>query len=346
MCIIVIKEKGTKMPSRDTLRTCYANNSDGAGFMYNHKGKVVVTKGFMTWKDFDEALTEVEKGLANTKKVSFVFHFRIATHGGTNPMNCHPFPISHFDYMLQQTYLTTDIGVAHNGIISLTSDSGYYDYKEKKFVKKVAKLSDTQIFIRDYLTDIQELNPEFYLSEAGLNLVGTLIESKMAFLDKNGLISTIGSFNDDTNGVLYSNYTWMETKWTKAYGWGCDDYEYEELKDWADKFSTNTISDMISDEVKLIDKKDTFPTDYKVKIMPITQLAYWTSDEEGTGNLSDDGIYGIDEFSILYQIDKDTKECIQYTTGYVYVFDYDGVDIDFDDSLSEEYTVLEVTPFH
>ena len=40
MCIIAAKPAGTKMPSRDTIRTMWAGNPDGAGVMYAQDGKV------------------------------------------------------------------------------------------------------------------------------------------------------------------------------------------------------------------------------------------------------------------------------------------------------------------
>lgn len=33
MCIIVCKPEGAAMPSTDTLRRCFEENPDGAGFM-------------------------------------------------------------------------------------------------------------------------------------------------------------------------------------------------------------------------------------------------------------------------------------------------------------------------
>ena len=52
MCIIVAKKKEVDLPSIDTLETCFDHNSDGAGLMYVDNGKVVIDKGYMTFKDF------------------------------------------------------------------------------------------------------------------------------------------------------------------------------------------------------------------------------------------------------------------------------------------------------
>jgi hypothetical protein len=52
MCIIVYKPKGIELPKEDILKNCFDNNADGAGYMYAHKGKVLIHKGFMDWEDF------------------------------------------------------------------------------------------------------------------------------------------------------------------------------------------------------------------------------------------------------------------------------------------------------
>lgn len=40
MCIIVYKPEGATMPSTDTLRRCFEENPDGAGFMWPERGRV------------------------------------------------------------------------------------------------------------------------------------------------------------------------------------------------------------------------------------------------------------------------------------------------------------------
>ena len=83
MCIIVAKEKGVEAPSFDTLKTCFVNNPDGAGFMYlNKNNKVQIYKGFMKFEDLKAKLESVYNELGNTKDIPFVYHFRIGTSGG------------------------------------------------------------------------------------------------------------------------------------------------------------------------------------------------------------------------------------------------------------------------
>lgn len=98
MCIAIAKPEGMLL-SGQTLKNCWDSNPDGAGFMYPEKGKVVIVKGLMT---FDEFMTAYEPH----KEKQAALHFRIATHGGVNKENTHPFQV------------TPALGMVHNGIIS------------------------------------------------------------------------------------------------------------------------------------------------------------------------------------------------------------------------------------
>ena len=85
MCIAIYGLKGTEVPTEDILRTCFVNNSDGAGFCFNaDNGKVQIVKGFMTWESFISAFREYDEKY-KFKDRGLLIHFRIATHGSTNP---------------------------------------------------------------------------------------------------------------------------------------------------------------------------------------------------------------------------------------------------------------------
>ena len=118
MCIIVVKKKDIKMPSMDTLQTCFYHNPDGAGFMYVDNEEVVIEKGFMTWEAYKNRLTELNKEYNNFEGKCFVSHFRIGTQGKNDEHTCHPFPITSRHRLLRKTNLRTDVGMVHNGILS------------------------------------------------------------------------------------------------------------------------------------------------------------------------------------------------------------------------------------
>ena len=59
MCIILHKPINIQLPDIQTLETCYNNNSDGAGFMYQHDKRVHIQKGFMTFSSLISTLNEL-----------------------------------------------------------------------------------------------------------------------------------------------------------------------------------------------------------------------------------------------------------------------------------------------
>lgn len=91
MCIIIYKDKVATI-DKETLRTAFKNNPDGAGFMAqtDQLEKPVLKKGFFNFDDFYAAYEE----FANSPKgYNIAVHFRIATHGAVNKLNCHPFVV-------------------------------------------------------------------------------------------------------------------------------------------------------------------------------------------------------------------------------------------------------------
>ena len=212
MCIIAAKPAGVSMPSRDTIRTMWDGNRDGAGIMYLENGKVAIEKGFMTYKAFGKMLDRLEKRLDMTA-TPVVMHFRITTHGGTKPENCHPFPITDSIGALKKLASRTDVGVAHNGIIPIHPRSG---------------ISDTMEYIASQLAPLKRALPRFYTNKNAMLLVENAIESKMAFLTKEGKIYTIGDFIQD-EGLLYSNGSYLKPS-KRLSSWSC----YADWDGWSD----------------------------------------------------------------------------------------------------------------
>lgn len=190
MCIIAIKPAGIKMPANKIIENMWHNNSDGAGFMYAVNSSVYIEKGFMKLKSLKVALKQLEKKVDVTN-TPIILHFRITTSGGTSPGNTHPFPITEKLPLLQMTKSKAPLAVAHNGII---------DIKPSK-----KDISDTMEYIISQLAPLYQLRKDFYKLEAGKKLVYNAIKSKMAFLDGEGRIETVGDFIKDKDGMLYSN---------------------------------------------------------------------------------------------------------------------------------------------
>ena len=214
MCIIVIKKKGIEIPSWDILKNCFYNNEDGAGFMYNKNGVVYIKKGFMKWGDFKDALQDTIDELGrNAINTGMVFHFRITTQGDTNPMNCHPFPISCKNNDLQQTYIQTNLGISHNGIIDLTTEHYYIGMP---YSSKDAGLSDTQLFIRDYLYNIYKISNEFYKSQEAMDLIKLYARYSTCYDDYDNYDRWKNTYNNHHKNNRRSGSIWWKAEDTEV----------------------------------------------------------------------------------------------------------------------------------
>lgn len=196
MCIIIVKEKGKQLPSKETLRTCFNEHSDGAGFMYATADKLYVEKGLMGFKQYYKKLREIERKLQNkVEETPFIFHFRTATTGSVKKTNTHPFLV--FE----------NLGMAHNGVLG-----GYSKVPED--------ITDTQQYIdavvRPGLMGYHYINNEIFK----IIIDKTSGFSKLAFLDASGYIATFGMFHERAeDGLKYSNYSYVPTAKYSGYNW-------------------------------------------------------------------------------------------------------------------------------
>ena len=253
MCVIVYKNVGVKFPSKETLKNCFENNPDGAGYMFPADNRVHIRKGFNTFNKFWKALTKTRKVYGDD--IPYVLHFRISTqaHGR---MDCtHPFPLSKNMEDLRLLNCSCSFGIAHNGIISLTSSS-YYSYgkwDDFGYMKQIT-YSDTMKFITDYLSLIIK-DKCYYKDKDKLELIEKLCDSKLAIMDSSGYVQLIGDFVKDANGVVYSNESYKTHKMkAKSYVYKSDGtdpndrldelIETTESKDewdeWANRYNAKT----------------------------------------------------------------------------------------------------------
>ncbi len=199
MCIICVSPAKTRQPSVKTIRTMFEENPHGAGYMYARGGMVHISKGYMNIDDFLSALHDEHF----TAKDPVVYHFRISTQAGVNPQMTHPFPLSNQPAHMKALDVDCRCGVAHNGIIRLTTDPTNREY------------SDTAIFITDYLSAIIR-RPEDLKDPEILRLIHRLAGSKFAIMDASGYIATVGEFINE-KGLLFSNSSYsMERAWMRA----------------------------------------------------------------------------------------------------------------------------------
>lgn len=232
MCIIMSKPQNVAFPEENILRNCWDNNPDMGGFMYAMDGKVHIYKGYDTWEKFMTALNSSRKHTGDD--VAYVCHFRISTQGYDTAC-CQPFPLSGKMKNLKRRHTEANIGVAHNGVLSLTSD-GAKDY------------SDTMKFITDFLVNIIR-SYNWYDDERTCKLIENLIDgSRFSILDKNGHCQLMGKGWVEDGGCSYSNSSYSYKKvsynfgksggrfWESDYDYWWDDYKWnDKTKSWESK---------------------------------------------------------------------------------------------------------------
>ena len=185
MCVIAIQPRGIQI-SREHLENCWDNNNHGAGIMYSVDGKIIVKKEM---KSFDKFYSHIEE--ATKHDTSVVIHFRIATSGGINDYNCHPFKVHKNLYF------------CHNGILDID-------------VPKGSKENDTQIFNNALM---KPLPYNFYKNNAIMNVLEYTIGSgnKFVFLDDKGdfyiLNEKAGEWSED--GAWFSNTSYKRSSFKK-----------------------------------------------------------------------------------------------------------------------------------
>ena len=187
MCIICVSKSGICQPDESTIRTMFHHNPHGAGYMFARDGWVTIHKGFMDLDDYLRAIREEHFTVSD----NVVYHFRISTQAGINPEMTHPFPLSNRLGRMMKLDTTCRIGVAHNGIIQLTSDPDNHRY------------SDTALFITQYLTMLIKRREDLR-DQRILDTIWRLAQSKFAILDGGGYIATVGQFLN-RDGLLFSN---------------------------------------------------------------------------------------------------------------------------------------------
>ena len=201
MCIICVSPKRVRQPNITAIRNMFNRNPHGAGYMFARDGKVTISKGYMDIDSFLEAI----RAEHFTAKDPVVYHFRISTQAGVNPEMTHPFPLSNQIEHMKALDVECSCGVAHNGVIHLTTDPTNKEY------------SDTALFIANYLSDIIR-NPEDLKDERVLRLIHRLAGSKLAIMDADGYIATVGNFINE-KGLLFSNDTYVTDRYNRyAFG--------------------------------------------------------------------------------------------------------------------------------
>ena len=206
MCVIIYAPIGVEFDYND-LRDAFDFNPDGAGLGWVKDGLVSYSKGYVSYKDFVNHMSDI----IDDTSMDRVIHFRITSRGKTSKRQCHPFLLSDdaresglLDYMGKRTIMFM------NGTIT---DQ-----------KLITGLNDTASFIIDTLYD-SNLK---YDNDADLNIISRLTGAKWAIMTTEG-VSLVGDFTL-SEGRYYSNTYHMmisaySKDYTNGYGW-YDEYFY------------------------------------------------------------------------------------------------------------------------
>lgn len=325
MCIICAKPAGVKFPSDKYIENMWDGNSDGAGIMWTSNNKVHIKKGFMEFKDFKRFVAKLKKRY-DVEKIPVVMHFRITTHGGTKPENTHPFPVSSKIKNLKALEYCTDLGVAHNGTIT---------------IKNPPDISDTMAYISQRMSRIRTRDGAFYKKQSMLDKIEKEITSKMCFLDNRGNLKFIGKFETE-DGIFYSNTSYLGyRRWYSNYSYYDSYYGYgnygsngkykssgvnrpyadswwdddEEIYGNVKPFSSGKTFDDV-DPIDSKDRNDLMPSTYtsykRKKLMPVDGYIY------NSGALIEGEIF-IDENNAAYIFDAVDDICVK-TDGVVYTY--------------------------
>jgi hypothetical protein len=181
MCIIAYQPIESEFPiSYDKLDNCYVNNPDFVGYMFVTKSNDIRIKKFEDFECFYESYV---KDFRNNPDTPFVIHFRLATSGFVNKVNCHPF------------FVNQNLAFCHNGVLDID-------------VPLNSKISDTMLFNK---TILQKLPAKFLSNKGCIELILNYISGdKLVFLDRKKRVTIM---NEDKgmweNGTWFSNCGFM-----------------------------------------------------------------------------------------------------------------------------------------
>ena len=187
MCIIGIREVSSKVAFdklEPEIRESFRCNSHGAGVAWVDKKRVHWIKGIQN----ADALVKMCHKLQETVG-GYIFHCRIATHGGQMAGLTHPFPVCNDYDAMRKLSGSSEKGVLfHNGIFN--------------WAKQKPEISDTMQFVKDYVHGCWTM----WTSKSKITeLVGSNCGSRVVILTPKDLLNYGDWQQSKDSGVWYSN---------------------------------------------------------------------------------------------------------------------------------------------
>lgn len=180
MCVAILTTPGNRV-TNERLWQGWTRNKDGGGFAYvdPDKKKVVISKGFLSYNEFQKAYDEAVAKFGATSP--FLIHMRVRTSGDINDNNTHPFEIK-------------GGALIHNGILFSPTGKDIGPPDDRK--------SDTRVFA-ERLFNILDFES---VKETKLELEKAINYNKIAMLyDSGDYVILNESKGNWTDGVWYSN---------------------------------------------------------------------------------------------------------------------------------------------
>lgn len=191
MCIAIVATPGAYV-DEPRLRACASTNRDGGGYAYVDKdsNKVIIKKGFMKIDDFIDSYKQtLDEGHGETN--AMLLHFRIATMGGVNRDNCHPFAINNG-------------ALIHNGSLFWGDDPSGQDRSDTRIFAEELFPTFTYERVRDHKRMLEQL--------VSYNKIAMLFDSGNYIILNEGS----GTWDED---VWYSNGGYIARDYTRDTGW-------------------------------------------------------------------------------------------------------------------------------
>ena len=233
MCVAIVKPKDATITDEE-LKNCFEGNPDGAGIAFSKDNELYIIKGIFKEDEFIKRVREVEQ----VAQGDMLIHCRISTSGLVDKQNCHPHIVNDNTVLI------------HNGVLRDVD------------VPKDSKISDTMIYIQEYLKD---LPVDFMENESILKLIQSSIGNwnKFCFLNNKGEAVIINEHQGEWhNGVWFSNNSYVTERYTYHYPYAsyCDYWEKyydEEPKSYSYGKKTNEETEYVfsKNRIKKIKKK-------------------------------------------------------------------------------------------
>lgn len=182
MCLIVVNPSGKTKHNMEYLRFAYDNNPDGFGMMWTYKGQVHCAKGFLSFKEILEDVSDIEA-------YPHALHFRYRTKGKISLDNLHPFQV------LRTERHGVDLALMHNGTLSCIP-------------VEIEGDSDSRAFVRFIRPLLREHGHDWLFNDVASARLGNYIgeKNKLVWLRSDGKFAMTNEASGFwENGLWYSN---------------------------------------------------------------------------------------------------------------------------------------------